>query len=652
MTWPIACRALAGIMTLLASLPGVTLRAEEQLEALEERTFREAAALAASSLVRIETVGGLDLVGQLLSSSAPTTGVVVGEDGWIITSSFNFANRPSSIIVIAPDGRRHAGEIVASDQARMLTLLKIDASGLTPLEPAPQDELEVGQWAIAMGRTYDQSTPNVSVGIISALGRIWGRAVQTDAKISPANYGGALVDIGGRGIGVLVPLSPEETGQTAGVEWYDSGIGFAIPLEDVYAVLDRLKSEQQLKPGLMGISFASRTPISGAAVIDRVRPGSPADDAGIREGDRITAFDGEPVERIPNLRHLLGRQYAGDEITLTVDRDGESLERQLTLAAELRAYERPLLGILPLRGPSAGQGAPVRHVLPDSPADDAALERGDVILTVDGIAIAGAEELAAAVGRVDPGDQIALEVQRGETSLTVEATLGKLDGSLPENLSTFEIPAPEGADGERPVTGRIVDSLGEDQNYWAYVPKGYNPDFRYGMVVWLHPPGDTMESEALRAWRSHCERRGIILLGPKTSRPSGWTPVDADFLQGLVEHFQQRYTVDPARIVVQATGPSASMAATLVFRERDIYRGLSLIDAVLPLPPPESDPDAPLHFHFLSGGETVDAEGFEQMTQQLRQLAHPVTVHEAGAGTLSEDSADRTALWIDALDRI
>ena len=76
------------------------------------------------------------------------------------------------------------------------------------------------------------SQPNVSVGIVSALDRIWGKAIQTDAKISPNNYGGPLVDIAGRVLGVLVPMSPDGSGEVAGVEWYDSGIGFAVPLED------------------------------------------------------------------------------------------------------------------------------------------------------------------------------------------------------------------------------------------------------------------------------------------------------------------------------------------------------------------------------------------------------------------------------------
>ena len=93
--------------------------------------------------------------------------------------------------------------------------------------------MTVGQWTIAVGRTFNQKEPNISVGVLSATNRIWSTAIQTDAKISPANYGGPLIDSRGRVLGVLVPLSPQKQGgEIAGAEWYDSGIGFAVPLVD------------------------------------------------------------------------------------------------------------------------------------------------------------------------------------------------------------------------------------------------------------------------------------------------------------------------------------------------------------------------------------------------------------------------------------
>ena len=97
-------------------------------------------------------------------------------------------------------------------------------------ELVPVDEIRVGQWAIAVGRSFRADRPNISVGIVSALGRMFGKVIQTDADVSTANYGGPLVDIRGRVYGVVVPMAPQATSEVAGAEWYDSGIGFAVPL--------------------------------------------------------------------------------------------------------------------------------------------------------------------------------------------------------------------------------------------------------------------------------------------------------------------------------------------------------------------------------------------------------------------------------------
>src|SRR6185369_7287390 len=100
--------------------------------------------------------------------------------------------------------------LIARDEARKLVLLKIETPKKLPIPvAAPESEAIVGHWTVAVGRTFDAVSPNISVGILSAVHRIWGRALQTDAKISASNYGGPLVDLQGRVLGVLVPLSPD-----------------------------------------------------------------------------------------------------------------------------------------------------------------------------------------------------------------------------------------------------------------------------------------------------------------------------------------------------------------------------------------------------------------------------------------------------------
>jgi len=228
---------------LLATLLAATASAEEpDLELLEQQAFQAAVERVAPSVVRIETIGGLEKVEGVLFGTGPTTGLVVSADGYIVSSAFNFLNQPASILVQLPDGSPKPARLVATDHNRMIALLKIEAEQpLAVPEIAPPGEMRVGQWAVAVGRAFEGKRPNLAVGIVSALGRIWGKAVQTDAAVSPNNYGGPLVDIRGRVIGLLVPLSPQETREAAGVEWYDSGIGFAVLAQDIQDLVPRLK---------------------------------------------------------------------------------------------------------------------------------------------------------------------------------------------------------------------------------------------------------------------------------------------------------------------------------------------------------------------------------------------------------------------------
>ena len=235
---------------------GRNLSAAEEIEQLEQTALAAAVDRVAASVVRIDTVGGRERVGETVVGAGPTTGLVVSEDGFIVSSAFHFAQKPTSILVTLADGTRTPARLVAADRSRQLVLLKVDiAERLSVPVAAPLGEVRVGGWAIAVGRTYEGTRPNVSIGIVSAVGRIWGKAVQTDAKISPVNYGGPLVDIAGRVIGVLVPMSPDDSGEAAGVDWYDSGIGFAVPLEHVLSVLPRLRAGETLEPGLLGVTF-------------------------------------------------------------------------------------------------------------------------------------------------------------------------------------------------------------------------------------------------------------------------------------------------------------------------------------------------------------------------------------------------------------
>ena len=119
-------------------MAATAMAADGKLEALEEQAFKQAAAFADPSVVRIEPVGGLEQLDNVLLGNGPTSGVVVSADGFIISSSFNFVGKPASILVTLPDGRRMAAKLVANDRLRLLTLLKVDAEGLIPAKAAPR----------------------------------------------------------------------------------------------------------------------------------------------------------------------------------------------------------------------------------------------------------------------------------------------------------------------------------------------------------------------------------------------------------------------------------------------------------------------------------------------------------------------------------
>ncbi|MDG2389817.1 MAG: PDZ domain-containing protein, partial [Planctomycetaceae bacterium] len=385
------------------------------LTELEEQAFKQAVALAEPSIVRIQTVGGLDRVGRILTSTGPTTGLVVSADGYIISSAFNFISKPASVLVEFADGRRFPAEVIATDRSRMLTLLKIEADNLQPAEAVPADQIKVGQWGVAAGRTYSPEIPNVSVGIVSAINRVWGKAIQTDAKVSPVNYGGPLLNLEGKVMGVLVPLSASANTETAGVEWYDSGIGFAIPLEDVYQMLERLKEGDDLHPGLMGVTFRRNDLMEGDLLIDMVRPDSPAYRAGMRPGDVLLSVDNLPLTRVGHLRYALGTHYAGDIVPVSFLKNKKKTETTMTLVQTLIPYESGFLGILPQRVESSApqNGVVVRYVYSESAAAEAGIKQDDRIVAFQGEPVTDYESLWTLISRERPENEVSVTFERG-----------------------------------------------------------------------------------------------------------------------------------------------------------------------------------------------------------------------------------------------
>jgi serine protease Do len=305
---------------------------------LAPKAFRAAAAKIRPCVVSIESFGGVSGEGKKGAGASfkpgegPTTGVVISSDGYIVTSTFNFLNRPPIITVTFADGQRKVARLLGRDDTRKLCLLKIDGvSGLATPENAPTDELKVGQWAIALGVGFGEAEPSLSTGIVSAKNRISGRAIQTDANLSPANYGGPLVDIDGRLIGVCVPLSPGSKEVAAGAEWYDSGIGFAVPLIGLDNVIAQLKEGKTLQQGYLGVQAGPYGDPPSGAEISKVMPGFAADKAGLKEKDRILKVTDDDVIDVTQLTALIGKHLLGETIKLTIQRGDETQEIDVTL---------------------------------------------------------------------------------------------------------------------------------------------------------------------------------------------------------------------------------------------------------------------------------------------------------------------------------
>ncbi|MDX1944022.1 MAG: PDZ domain-containing protein, partial [Pirellulaceae bacterium] len=471
----------------------------------EEAAIRQAVATVAPSVVRIETLGGLERVGQVLVGTGPTTGLIVSADGYIVSSAFNFIQQPSSILVTLPGGQRAAAKIVSRDHSKMLVLLKVTTTETLPVPVAvSRSEMAVGQWAIAVGRTYDQPLPNLSVGVLSALNRVWSRAIQTDAKISPANYGGPLIDIHGRVLGVLVPLSPQGQGsEVAGAEWYDSGIGFAVPLAEINTRLPAMKSGQDQYAGLLGISLKQGDIYSLPAEIAASQPGSPAYKAGLKAKDVIVEIDGEKIVRQAQLKHALGAKYAGEKVQVVALRDKDRITATIELIDKLDPYQHPFLGILPLRG-VAEPGVTIRYVYPGSPSAEADLRPGDHILSLDGKAVADAAELRNSVANLEPKAKAKLSVQRAGQMLTVELLPTRLPSETPAELPPAIASSPA-APADKPNTGLIEVKLPEETSTaFAYVPTLYNPAVPHGLVVVLPPPGPLDKAAFEARWKLVC----------------------------------------------------------------------------------------------------------------------------------------------------
>lgn len=632
------------VVCTLAAAPA-TARATD---AIAQETLREAVAKVAPSVVQIETVGGADQVGDLAVGTGPTTGLVVDAEGHVVSSSINFAHKPSGVLVRLPDGQRLAARVVATDHQRKITLLKVDGADPLPVpEFVESKQVRVGQWAIAVGRAFAPEHPNLAVGIISALNRVWGKALQTDAAISPNNYGGPLINLGGDVVGLLVPMSPTSDDEVAGVEWYDSGIGFAVPANLVLQTVTRLKAGEDLHAGLIGMTFQKSIAMSGPAIISSVLPNSPADKAGLEKGDRIARIDSANITQSAQIRYEFAARYAGDTIKMLVRRGDKTIESEATLVAKLEPYRCPVLGILPERKKSQGPGAAVRLTIPDSPAAQVDIHPGDRIVALDGDPVADADDLRSRVARRKPADKITVEIVKGEEKRSVDVTLAEALTSLPENLPVSPI------DPEAPAGREVTLALPERNNeVKAYLPKAYTADESHGLLIWLRSVTD--EPAKLALWKQHADSRGIVVVLVEPSSTERWLPSEADLARDVLQLCKKRFALDPRRLVVGGQAGGGTLAYLVATRDRDTLTGAIVFDARPAGPQLTDQPDN--RFGLLIGQSDQGrlAEVVNRVVNLLRKGGLPVITQprKGPPDRLTDQDAAVIARWIDMLDQI
>jgi serine protease Do len=640
---------LIAISTTLFCTLSKSLAAQDDLLAQEEKALQQAVAQVAASVVQIEVLGGLET-----GNDGPVTGLAVSTDGYILSSAVNFPPSFTSILVSTPSGKRAAATLIARDHNRNLVLLKVNTTEqYTTSTPVPHAEVVVGQWSIALGKTYSREVVNQSLGIISATNRIWGKAVQTDAKISPANYGGPLIDIHGRVYGILTPLSPRGQSPTDGTDWYDSGIGFAVPLIDILPHLDSLKAGKDLHSGLLGVSLKSGNIYDLPAEIVAVQPKSPAREGGLRKGDTIIKVNDLVIRRQAQLRHALGGQYAGNTITISVKRDDQIIISKVTLVEKLEPYEHPLLGVLPDRNFDQ-QGAQVRHVYVDSPAQQVKLQQGDIITHINSEIVADHNALRLVLSNFEPQDELTLTYLRNNEPTTVSLELGSIPQQAP-TISAHAVPTAE-APANTLATGLIDLKLPEEKNECvAIIPTNYRHDVPHALIVWLQAPGKPDNEDLQTQWIALAEQYHAIVLAPQSADPARWNPNEVDFIRKTIDNILSLYTIDRNRIVIHGQQAGGSMSYLVGFAHRDLIRGVAPVDAALPVRAAlkANDPGERLAFYAFDVKESKLAKASAAGIKRLTAAKYPVTTillnNKAG---LSDNDRLQFLQWVDSLDRI
>jgi serine protease Do len=275
-----------------------------------------------------------------LVESGSGSGVIINPNGYIITNN-HVIDGADEIEVSLPDNENYKAKVIGADPSTDLAVLQIKKEGLKSIPIGNSDDVEVGEWVLAVGNPFDLNS-TVTAGIVSAKGRniniINDKSaieafIQTDAAINPGNSGGALVNLKGELIGINTAIA-SPTGTYA-------GYGFAIPANIVNKVVTDIMKYGMVQRAYLGViireidgDFADQKHLDRyeGAYVDSLLEKGAAAAAGIKQGDVITSIEGKPVKKTSDVLEQVGRHHPGDQMTLTVDRKGKELTFNVVLA--------------------------------------------------------------------------------------------------------------------------------------------------------------------------------------------------------------------------------------------------------------------------------------------------------------------------------
>ncbi len=364
------------------------------------------------------------------------SGVIVDSRQGYILTNHHVIKDAEIVIIRLQDGRQIKAKLVGADPDTDIAVLQIEADKLTAIPSADSSQLEVGDFVVAIGNPFGLGQ-TVTSGIVSALGRSglgiesYEDFIQTDASINPGNSGGALVSLRGELVGINTAIIGPSGGNV--------GIGFAIPINMAKSIMAQLIQYGEVRRGRLGVGAQDLTHELAqsfdldqrqGAIITQVTPNSPADRAGLKVGDVVTAINGKPLRNTLDLRNVVGLLPVGSELDIEVIRQGRSHNMTATIALpQLRKIKggklnRQLRGTIlrditnDPRYSGEIEGILITAVEFNSPAARAGLHEGDIIIGMNDTAIANLEMLEKRLKQRSQR-KVWLNILRGRTELYI-----------------------------------------------------------------------------------------------------------------------------------------------------------------------------------------------------------------------------------------